>query len=152
MSKEVKAKIKLQIAAGKANPSPPVGPALGQHGLPIQEFCTRFNNESSAIEGVKPGTVLPVIITVYGDRTFDFEIKQPPMSRLILDAAGLKSGSSSPKAEKVGHLSLDQMRDIATRKQPDLTSASVYAAMMTVAGTARSMGLTTDEFNKEDIV
>ena len=147
--KELKAFIKMQIPAGKANPSPPVGPALGQHGLNISEFCKKFNDVSMAQEGVQLGTILPVIISVYADRSYDFEIKQPPMSVLILTALGLTAGSGSPKTEKVGHLSLKQLKEIAKKKMPDLTASTLSAAMRIVAGTARSMGITSDDINDE---
>ena len=149
--KEVKANIKLQIPAGKANPSPPVGPALGQHGLNIAEFCKKFNDQSMALEGVEQGTVLPVIISVFADRTYDFVIKQPPMSKLILSAVGQKSGSGEPNSKKIAHLTVEQIKQIAIKKQPDLTASNLYAAMNTVVGTARSMGVTADEFTLEDI-
>ena len=149
--KEIKANIKLQIPAGKANPSPPVGPALGQHGLNIAEFCKKFNDQSVAIDGIDPGTVLPVEITVYKDRTYSFIIKQPPMSQLILAAIGKKSGSGEPNLKKVGHLSIDQIKQIAIKKQPDLTASGLYQAMKTVVGTARSMGVTADEFTIEGV-
>lgn len=149
--KEVTAKIKLQIPAGKANPSPPVGPALGQHGLNIAEFCKKFNDQSAAIDGVEVGTVLPVEISVYKDRSYTFVINQPPMSRLILSALNLKSGSGETNTKKVGHLNVDQLKQIATRKMPDLSASGLYQAMKTVAGTARSMGVTVDEFSSEDV-
>ena len=149
--KEVTASIKLQIPAGKANPSPPVGPALGQHGLNIAEFCKRFNDESVAIEGVNPGTVLPVEIFVYKDRSYSFVIKQPPMSRLILAALGEKSGSGEPNTKKIGHLTVEQIKQIAVSKQPDLTASGLYQAMKTVVGTAKSMGVTADEFTIEEV-
>lgn len=149
--KEVTASIKLQIPAGKANPSPPVGPALGQHGLNIAEFCKKFNDQSMATDGVESGTVLPVEIAVYKDRSYIFVIKQPPMSQLILAAINIKSGSGEPNTKKVGHLTVDQLKEIATRKMPDLSASGLYQAMKTVAGTARSMGVTVDEFSKEDV-
>ena len=143
--KEVTALIKLQIPAGKANPSPPVGPALGQHGLNIAQFCKEFNDRSQEHAA---GTLLPVIISVYKDRSYSFEVKQPPMSTLILAKANLKSGSASPNRDKVGHLTLDQVKDIATQKMPDLNAATLEAAMKTVMGTARSMGITVDSMNE----
>ena len=149
--KEVKASIKLQIPAGKANPSPPVGPALGQHGLNIAEFCKKFNDQSVAIDGVDVGTVLPVEITVFADRSYAFVIKQPPMSRLILAAIGKESGSGEPNVKKIGHLTVEQIKQVAMKKQPDLTASGVYQAMKTVVGTARSMGVTADEFTFEDV-
>lgn len=148
MSNDVK--IKLQIPAGKANPSPPVGPALGQHGLNIAEFCKRFNDESVK-DGTNPGTVLPVVISVFPDRSYSFVIKKPPMSVLILDALGVKSGSGTPNTAKVGNLTVDQIKEIANIKMVDLTASGIYEAMLTVAGTARSMGVTTDDFTREDV-
>jgi len=138
MARKITAYIKLQVAAGKANPSPPVGPALGQHGLNIMEFCKAFN---AATQETEPGLPTPVIITVYSDRSFTFVTKTPPASVLLKRAAGLKSGSSSPLIEKVGKVTREQVEDIARQKQPDLTAADLEAAVRTVAGTARSMGL-----------
>ncbi len=138
MARKITAYIKLQVAAGKANPSPPVGPALGQHGLNIMEFCKAFN---AATQEVEPGLPIPVIITVYSDRSFTFITKTPPAAVLLKKAAGVKSGSSSPLLTKVGKVTRDQLEDIARQKQPDLTAADLDAAVRTIAGSARSMGL-----------
>ncbi|MDD3144734.1 MAG: 50S ribosomal protein L11 [Candidatus Gracilibacteria bacterium] len=139
-NKPVKAYIKLQINGGQANPAPPVGPALGQHGVPIMEFTTRFNEQTRDRMGVK----LPVIITVYEDKSFDFIVKQSPMSHLVKAKANLKSGSKLPHKDKVAHLSLQQVIEIANEKMPDLNAVDLAGAMMTVRGTARSAGITTD--------
>ena len=138
MAKKVQAYIKLQVAAGKANPSPPVGPALGQHGVNIMEFCKAFN---AATGNIEPGMPTPVVITVYNDRSFTFITKTPPASVLLKKAAGLKSGSSRPNTDKVGKVSRAQLEEIATMKMPDLTAADMDAAVRTIAGSARSMGL-----------
>ncbi|WP_207062310.1 50S ribosomal protein L11 [Motiliproteus sp. SC1-56] len=138
MAKKVEAYIKLQVAAGKANPSPPVGPALGQHGVNIMEFCKAFN---AATQNVEPGLPTPVVITVYADRSFTFVTKTPPASVLLKKAAGLKSGSARPNTEKVGTVNRAQLEEIATAKMPDLTAADMDAAVRTIAGSARSMGL-----------
>jgi large subunit ribosomal protein L11 len=140
MAKDVKGYIKLQINGGQANPAPPVGPALGQYGVPIQEFTSQFNDRTKDKMGVK----LPVIITVYEDRTFDFIVKQPPMSTLIKDILKLKKGSGVPQTDKVGHLTLEQVKEVAEAKMPDLNSIDLAGAMMTVRGTARATGVTTD--------
>ena len=137
MAKKVTGFIKLQVPAGKANPSPPVGPALGQHGVNIMQFCKEFNARTSE----QMGMIIPVVITVYGDRSFSFITKTPPAAVLLLKAAGLQSGSGEPNRNKVGSVSEDQIREIATTKLPDLNTDDVEAAMRTVAGTARSMGL-----------
>lgn len=137
MAKTVKTQIKLQIPAGKANPAPPVGPALGQHGLNIQEFCMRFNEATKA----RMGEVVPVIITVYDDRTYTFICKTPPASDLLKKAAGLEKGSGKPLQEKVGKVTKAQVREIAEKKLPDLNTTSIESAMKTIAGTARQMGL-----------
>ncbi len=137
MAKTVKTQIKLQIPAGKANPAPPVGPALGQHGLNIQEFCSRFNDATKA----RMGEVVPVIITVYDDRTYAFICKTPPASDLLKKAAGLEKGSGKPLQEKVGKVTKAQLREIAEKKLPDLNTTNIEAAMKTIAGTARQMGL-----------
>ena len=137
MAKKITGYIKLQIPAGKANPSPPIGPALGQHGVNIMEFCKAFNAKTQAEEG----TITPVVITVYADRSFSFITKTPPASVLIKKALNLQSGSSVPNKTKVGKLTKDQVREIATKKMPDLNAASVEAAMKTIEGTARSMGV-----------
>ena len=138
MAKKVEAYIKLQVAAGKANPSPPVGPALGQHGVNIMEFCKAFNAQTQDVEA---GLPIPVVITVYADRSFTFVTKTPPAAVLLLKAAGLKSGSARPNTQKVGTVTRAQLEEIATTKQPDLTAADMDAAVRTIAGTARSMGL-----------
>ena len=135
--KKLVTQIKLQIQAGQANPAPPVGPALGQHGLNIQDFCTQFNNESKD----RMGDVVPVVINVYEDRTFSFIMKTPPTSSLIKKALNLKKASSNPLLIKVGTLSKDQVREIAEKKLPDLNTNDVDQAMKIVAGTARQMGI-----------
>lgn len=138
MAKKVEAYIKLQIQAAKANPSPPVGPALGQRGVNIMEFCKAFN---AATQHLEPGLPTPVVITVYTDRSFTFIIKTPPASVLLKKAAGLKSGSATPHTVKVAKLSKQQLAEIAKLKEPDLTAGSLEAAILTIAGTARSMGI-----------
>ena len=141
MAKKIEAYIKLQVAAGKANPSPPVGPALGQHGVNIMEFCKAFNAQTQSMEAGMP---IPVVITVYNDRSFTFITKTPPASVLLKKAAGIKSGSGRPNTEKVGTVNRAQLEEIATVKMPDLTASDMDAAVRTVAGTARSMGLNTE--------
>ncbi len=138
MAKKIQAYIKLQVAAGKANPSPPVGPALGQHGVNIMEFCKAFNASTQSLE---PGMPTPVVITVYADRSFTFITKTPPAAVLLKKAAGLKSGSSRPNTEKVGTVTRAQLEEIATVKDADLTASDMDAAVRTIAGSARSMGL-----------
>ncbi|MGC3874230.1 50S ribosomal protein L11 [Halomonas sp. GXIMD04776] len=138
MAKKVQAYIKLQVAAGKANPSPPVGPALGQHGVNIMEFCKAFN---AATQEVEPGLPTPVVITVYSDRSFTFITKTPPAAVLLKKAAGIKSGSGEPNKKKVGTVSREQLEEIAKTKEPDMTAADLDAAVRTIAGSARSMGL-----------
>ncbi|MBT5331969.1 MAG: 50S ribosomal protein L11 [Porticoccaceae bacterium] len=138
MAKKVEAYIKLQVPAGQANPSPPVGPALGQHGVNIMEFCKAFNAQT---QGTEPGLPVPVVITVYADRSFTFVMKTPPAAILLLKAAGIKSGSGRPNTEKVGKVNRGQLEEIAKTKEPDLTAADMDAAVRTIAGTARSMGL-----------
>jgi large subunit ribosomal protein L11 len=138
MAKKVEAYIKLQVAAGKANPSPPVGPALGQHGLNIMEFCKAFNAQTQSLEA---GSPIPVVISVYSDRSFTFEVKTPPASFLLKKAAGIKSGSGRPNTEKVGTVTRAQLEEIATTKDADLTAANLDAAVRTIAGSARSMGI-----------
>ncbi|MGM0537341.1 MAG: 50S ribosomal protein L11 [Pseudomonadota bacterium] len=138
MAKKVQAYIKLQVAAGKANPSPPVGPALGQHGVNIMEFCKAFN---AATQDIEPGLPTPVVITVYSDRSFTFITKTPPAAVLLKKAAGIKSGSGEPNKSKVGTVSREQLEEIAKTKEPDLTAADLDAAVRTIAGSARSMGL-----------
>jgi large subunit ribosomal protein L11 len=138
MAKKIQAYIKLQVAAGKANPSPPVGPALGQHGVNIMEFCKAFN---AATQGLEVGLPTPVVITVYSDRSFTFITKTPPASVLLKKAAGVQSGSSTPNKNKVGKVTRAQVEEIAKTKMPDLTAASLEAAVRTIAGTARSAGI-----------
>lgn len=138
MAKKIQSYIKLQIPAGKANPSPPVGPALGQHGVNIMDFCKAFNAKTQA-EG---DTIIPVVISVFSDRSFTFITKTPPASVLLLKAAGLQKGSSNPKRERVAELSSDQIKEIAEIKMPDLNAYSIEHAMSIVAGTARSCGIT----------
>lgn len=138
MAKKVTGYIKLQVAAGQANPSPPVGPALGQHGVNIMEFCKAFN---AATQSTEPGLPLPVVITVYSDRSFTFITKTPPASILLKKALGLKSGSSRPNTEKVGKITREQLEEIAKAKEADLTAADLDAAVRTIAGSARSMGI-----------
>ncbi|CAO1659419.1 50S ribosomal protein L11 [Salinicola sp. LHM] len=138
MAKKVQAYIKLQVAAGKANPSPPVGPALGQHGVNIMEFCKAFN---AATQEIEPGLPTPVVITVYSDRSFTFVTKTPPAAVLLKKAAGIKSGSGVPNKTKVGTVTREQLEEIAKTKEPDLTAANLEAAVRTIAGSARSMGL-----------
>ncbi|MEL6951635.1 MAG: 50S ribosomal protein L11 [Pseudomonadota bacterium] len=141
MAKKVTAYIKLQVGAGQANPSPPVGPALGQHGVNIMEFCKAFNAETQSIE---PGLPVPVVITVYSDRSFTFIKKTPPAAVLLRKAAGVAKGSGTPNTTKVGKVTRAQLEEIATTKMPDLTAADMDAAVRTIAGTARSMGLETE--------
>jgi len=138
MAKKVQAYIKLQVPAGQANPSPPVGPALGQHGVQIMEFCKAFN---AATQSVESGMPIPVVITVYSDRSFTFITKTPPAAVLILKALGLKSGSATPNSKKVGKMTREQVEEIVKVKDPDLTAADMEAAVRTIAGTARSMGV-----------
>ncbi len=138
MAKKVKSYIKLQVAAGQANPSPPVGPALGQHGVNIMEFCKAFN---AATQSVEAGMPIPVIITVYSDRSFTFITKTPPAAVLLRKAANIQKGSGEPNTNKVGKVTRDQLEDIARQKEPDLTAADMDAAVRTIAGSARSMGL-----------
>jgi len=138
MAKKVTAYIKLQVPAGAANPSPPVGPALGQHGLNIMEFCKAFNAQTQEIEN---GLPIPVVITAYSDRSFTFVTKTPPAAVLLKKAAGLKSGSGTPNTKKVGSVNRDQLEEIARTKWPDLNAADMDAAVRTIAGSARSMGL-----------
>jgi large subunit ribosomal protein L11 len=136
--KKVTGLIKLQIPAGAANPAPPVGPALGQHGVNIMEFCKAYNAATEA----QKGTIVPVEITVYEDRSFDFILKTPPASRMILKAAGLEKGSGTPQSVKAGSISKSQVREIAETKMPDLNANDVEAAMKIIEGTARQMGIT----------
>ena len=141
MAKKVVGKIKLQIQAGKANPSPPVGPALGQHGVNIMEFCKQFNAKTES----QAGYIIPVVIDVYEDRSFTFVTKSPPAAVLIKKALGLEKGSAKPNKTKVGNLTKAQVREIAEQKMPDLNAASIEAAMSMIEGAARSMGVTISE-------
>jgi large subunit ribosomal protein L11 len=138
MAKKIQAYVRLQVKAGQANPSPPVGPALGQQGVNIMEFCKAFNAQTQHLE---PGAPVPVVITVYSDRSFTFIMKTPPASFLLKKAAGVKSGSGVPNKNKVGKVTRAQLEEIAKTKQPDLTAADLEAAVRTIAGSARSMGL-----------
>jgi large subunit ribosomal protein L11 len=138
MAKKVQTYIKLQVAAGQANPSPPVGPALGQHGVNIMEFCKAFNAHT---QGMEAGMPIPVVITVYTDRSFTFVTKTPPAAVLLKKALGLKKGSGEPNTNKVGKVTRAQLEEIAKTKEPDLTAADLDAAVRTIAGSARSMGL-----------
>jgi large subunit ribosomal protein L11 len=138
MAKEISGFLKLQIRGNAANPSPPVGPALGSKGLNIMEFCKQFNARTQD----KPGVLLPVLITIYKDKSFDFVIKTPPAPVLLIEASKIKKGSSEPNRNKVGSVSWDQVRKIAELKLPDLNTPKIESAMRQVAGTARSMGLT----------
>ena len=138
MAKKIEAYIKLQVAAGQANPSPPVGPALGQRGVNIMEFCKAF---TATTQGMEPGLPIPTVITVYSDRSFTFVTKTPPAPVLLKKAAGIKSGSGRPNTEKVGTVTRAQLEEIAKTKEPDMTAADMDAAVRTIAGTARSMGL-----------
>jgi len=138
MAKKVQAYIKLQVPAGQANPSPPVGPALGQHGVNIMEFCKAFNAETQSFENGMP---IPVVITVYSDRSFTFEKKTPPAAFLLKKAAGIKKGSGTPNTNKVGKVTRAQLEEIATMKMPDLTAADMDAAVRTIAGSARAAGI-----------
>ena len=138
MAKKIQAYIKLQVAAGKANPSPPVGPALGQHGVNIMEFCKAFNAQT---QGLEAGMPTPTVITVYADRSFTFITKTPPAAVLLLKAAGLKGGSARPNTNKVGVVTRAQLEEIATIKMPDLTASDMDAAVRTIAGSARSAGI-----------
>jgi large subunit ribosomal protein L11 len=141
MAKKVVAYIKLQVAAGQANPSPPVGPALGQHGVNIMEFCKTFNAQT---QNKEQGMPIPVVITVYSDRSFTFITKTPPASVLLKKAVGIDKGSSTPNTQKVGKVDREQLIEIAKTKMPDLTAAELEAAVRTIAGSARSMGLTVE--------
>jgi large subunit ribosomal protein L11 len=138
MAKEIQTYVKLQVKGGQANPAPPIGPALGSKGLNIMEFCKRFNAETQD----KMGKVLPVLITVYVDKSFDFVIKTPPAAIQLLEAAKVKSGSSQPNRNKVGSVTWDQIRQIAEDKMPDMNAFTIESAMKMVAGTARSIGVT----------
>ncbi|QLQ26523.1 MAG: 50S ribosomal protein L11 [Dechloromonas sp.] len=141
MAKKIIGYIKLQVPAGKANPSPPIGPALGQRGLNIMEFCKTFNAQT---QGLEPGLPIPVVITAFADKSFTFVMKTPPATILIKKAVGIKSGSAKPHTNKVGNITRAQAEEIATTKMPDLTAADMDAAVRTIAGTARSMGITVE--------
>jgi len=138
MAKKVQGYIKLQVPAGAANPSPPIGPALGQQGVNIMEFCKQFNAQTQKLE---KGLPIPVVITVYSDRSFTFIMKTPPASVLIRKSIGIEKGSGTPNTAKVGRISRQQLEEIAKTKQPDLTAADLEAAVRTIAGSARSMGV-----------
>jgi large subunit ribosomal protein L11 len=144
MAKKIDAYIKLQVAAGSANPSPPVGPALGQHGVNIMEFCKAFNAQT---QGMEKGLPVPVVISVYSDKSFTFIMKTPPAAILLKKAAGIKSGSGRPNTEKVGTVTRAQLEEIATTKEPDLNASDMDAAVRIIAGTARSMGLNVEGVN-----
>jgi len=138
MAKKIVGYIKLQVPAGKANPSPPIGPALGQRGLNIMEFCKAFNAQT---QGMEPGLPIPVVITAYADKSFTFVLKTPPASVLLKKAAKVEKGSSKPHTDKVGRITRAQAEEIAKMKMPDLTAADLEAAVRTIAGSARSMGI-----------
>ena len=138
MAKKVQGYVKLQVPAGSANPSPPIGPALGQQGVNIMEFCKQFNAQTQKLE---KGLPIPVVITVYADRSFTFIMKTPPASVLIRKAIGIEKGSGTPNTAKVGKINREQLEEIAKTKQPDLTAADLDAAVRTIAGSARSMGV-----------
>ena len=141
MAKKIDTYIKLQVLAGQANPSPPVGPALGQHGINIMDFCKTFNAQT---QGMEPGLPVPVVITVYADKSFTFITKTTPASHLLKKAAGVSSGSGTPNTNKVGKVTRQQLENIAKSKEPDLTAADLDAAVRCIAGTARSMGIETE--------
>ena len=142
MARKIETYVKLQVPAGDANPSPPVGPALGQHGLNIMDFCKEFNARSRELE---KGLPVPVVVTVYSDKSFAFVIKSPPASVLLKKAAGVDKGSGTPNLEKVGKVSRRQLEEIVAQKQPDLTASGMDAAVRTIAGSARSMGIEVEE-------
>ncbi|MFZ5559729.1 MAG: 50S ribosomal protein L11 [Patescibacteria group bacterium] len=137
MAKEIKTMVKLQIPAGQANPAPPIGPALGQHGLNLQDFCSKFNEATKD----KIGDIIPVEITIYTDRTFDFKLKTPPAAELLKKAAGIEKGSGVPQKDKVGKVTRQQIREIAEKKMADLNANDIEAAMKIIEGTARNMGI-----------
>jgi len=141
MAKKVVGFVKLQVPAGKANPSPPIGPALGQRGLNIMEFCKAFNAQT---QGLEAGMPIPVVITAFADKSFTFVMKTPPATFLIKKAAGIQKGSQKPNADKVGSITRVQAEEIATLKKPDLTAADMEAAVRTIAGSAKSMGITVE--------
>jgi large subunit ribosomal protein L11 len=138
MAKKIVGMVKLQVPAGKANPSPPIGPALGQHGVNIMEFCKSFNAKT---QGEEPGMIIPVVITIYADRSFTYVTKTPPASILLIKAAKIPKGSGVPNKNKVGNVTKDQVREIAKLKLPDLNAFDLEAAVRTIEGTARSMGI-----------
>ena len=142
MAKKVETYIKLQVPAGQANPTPPVGPALGQHGVNIMEFCKAFNAQT---QGMEPGLPIPCVITVYQDRSFTFITKTPPASVLLCKIAGIEKGSSVPNTEKVGKVTREQLEEVARQKMPDLNTGDIGAAVRIIAGSARSMGLESEE-------
>lgn len=142
MAKKVQAYIKLQVPAGQANPTPPVGPALGQHGVNIMEFCKTFNSQT---QGMEPGLPIPCVITVYQDRSFTFVTKTPPASVLLRKIVGIEKGSDTPNSRKVGQVTREQLEEVARRKMPDLNTDDLDAAVRIVAGSARSMGLESEE-------
>jgi large subunit ribosomal protein L11 len=144
MAKKIESYIKLQVPAGQANPSPPVGPALGQHGLNIMEFCKAFNVETQDVEA---GLPIPVVISAYSDKSFTFITKTPPASILIKKAAGIEKGSGTPNTEKVGKVNKRQLEEIATIKMPDLTASGMDSAIRTLSGTARSMGIEVEDLS-----
>ena len=141
MAKKITGYIKLQVPAGKANPSPPIGPALGQRGLNIMEFCKSFNAKT---QGLEPGLPIPVVITAFADKSFTFIMKTPPATVLIKKASGVQKGSAKPHTDKVGSITRAQVEEIATAKMPDLSAANMEAAVRTIAGSARSMGITVE--------
>ena len=141
MAKKIIGYIKLQVPAGKANPSPPIGPALGQRGLNIMEFCKAFNAKT---QGLEPGLPIPVVITAFADKSFTFIMKTPPATVLIKKASGVQKGSAKPHTDKVGSITRAQVEEIATAKMPDLSAANMEAAVRTIAGSARSMGITVE--------
>lgn len=141
MAKKITGYIKLQVAAGKANPAPPIGPALGQHGVNIMEFCKAFNSKTAQMD---PDMKIPVVITVYADRSFTFETKTPPAADLLKKAAGISKGSGNPKKEKVGKISRAKLEEVAKTKMPDLNTTDLQSAIRTIEGTARQMGLTVE--------
>ena len=143
MNKEIQTVIKLQIQAGKANPAPPVGPALGQHGIPIQDFCTQFNDKTRD----KMGEIIPVEITVYTDRSFSFICKTPPASFLIKKELGIQKGSGVPQKDKIGSITLEQLENVAKTKMPDLNANTLEAAVKIIAGTAKRMGIETPDLD-----
>lgn len=149
MAKKIEAMVKLQIPAGKANPSPPVGPALGQRGVNITEFCKAFNAATQNVD--MEGMIIPVVITVYSDRSFTFITKTPPASILIKKAAGITSGSGTPNTKKVASLKRIQIEEIAKMKQPDLTAGNLEAAVRCIAGTARSMGVEIEDLDTRGV-